>query len=98
MMSVSVQYEYLHTILYNLDIFFNGLGVGVGQCERTIDITWDRSRFQSYCRFLVCLVSNLLIIVFVVHFLNFRPKIIYSDFQVKNVDKYTRSVQTYIVD
>ena len=34
MMSFSVQYEHPHTILYSP--FFIGLGVCVGQCERTI--------------------------------------------------------------
>ena len=36
MMSVSVQYENLHTILYNPFFVSLGVCVGIGQCEHTI--------------------------------------------------------------
>ena len=36
LMSVSVQYEHLHTILYNPFFICLGVCVSVGQCERTI--------------------------------------------------------------
>ena len=52
-MSISVQYEHLHTFLFNSLFISLFIGLGVGQCEHAITLNsklgkkWASNRFES---------------------------------------------------